>query len=90
MEAKRKTVKVGFVVSKSGDKTINVLVERLVKHPFYKKVVKKRKKFLAHDENNTCNVGDKVKIIESRPLSRRKRWIVIEIISKMRERSDSI
>ncbi len=86
MEEKRKTTKVGIVVSKSGDKTVNVLVERLVRHPLYKKVIRRRKKFLAHDENNSCKVGDKVKIIESRPLSRRKRWRVIEIINSEKER----
>lgn len=86
MERKRKTTKVGIVISRSGEKTVNVLVERLVRHPFYKKVIKIRKKFLAHDENNSCKVGDKVKIVESRPLSRRKRWRVIEIYSGGDER----
>lgn len=81
MERKRKTTKIGIVISKSGDKTVNVLVERLVRHPLYKKVTKKREKFMVHDEHNECKVGDRVKIIESRPLSRRKRWRIIEIYS---------
>jgi small subunit ribosomal protein S17 len=90
MERKRKTTKVGIVISKSGDKTVNVLVERLVRHPLYKKVIKRRKKFLAHDEHNACKVGDKVKIIESRPLSRRKRWRVIEIYPREDERRETV
>ncbi len=90
MEKKRKTTKIGIVISKSGDKTVNVLVERLVRHPLYKKVIKRRKKFLAHDEHNACKVGDKVKIIESRPLSRRKRWRVVEIYSSGDERRELI
>ncbi len=90
MERKRKTTKAGIVISKGGDKTVSVLVERFVRHPFYKKVVKKRKKFLAHDEHNACKVGDKVKIVESRPLSRRKRWRVIEIYSSRDERGRTI
>jgi len=90
MERKRKTTKIGIVISKSGDKTVNVLVQRFVRHPLYKKVIKKRKKFLAHDEHNACKVGDKVKIIESRPLSRRKRWRVIEIYSSRDERRETV
>lgn len=90
MERKRKTTKVGIVISRSGDKTVNVLVERFVRHPLYKKVIKKRKKFLAHDEHNRCKVGDKVKIMECRPLSRRKRWRVVEIYSSADERRDLV
>jgi len=70
------------VSSTSMDKTISVLVRRKLKHPIYGKFVKKSKKFLAHDETNECNVGDTVKIIESRPLSKRKRWALVEIIEK--------
>lgn len=81
MERKRKTTKIGIVISKSGDKTVNVLVERLVRHPLYKKVTKRRKKFMVHDEHNACKAGDRVKIIESRPLSRRKRWRIVKIYS---------
>ncbi len=77
-----KKVFIGTVVSDKMDKTVVVLVERLVQHPLYKKYIKKRKKFMAHDPKNMCRVGDKVKIIESRPISKRKRWQVIEIIER--------
>lgn len=69
---------VGTVVSNKMDKTVLVLVERLTKHRVYNKYVRKRAKFMAHDPKNLCQTGDKVKIIESRPLSKRKRWHVIE------------
>jgi len=77
-----KKVFIGTVVSNKMDKTVVVLVERLTQHPIYKKYIKKRKKFMAHDPNNICEIGDKVKIIESRPLSKMKRWRVIEILEK--------
>ncbi len=77
----RKTL-TGIVVSDKMDKTVVVRVERLVRHPIYHKTVKRRKKFKAHDEANQCGVGDKVVIIESRPLSRDKRWRVKEILAK--------
>ncbi len=77
----RKTL-TGIVVSDKMDKTVVVRVERLVRHPIYHKTVKRRKKFKAHDETNQCGVGDKVIIIESRPLSRDKRWRVKEILAK--------
>ena len=64
----------GTVVSNKMDKTVVVAVERLVKHQIYKKYIKRQKKYLAHDENNSCSIGDKVLITESRPLSRMKRW----------------
>ncbi|MCK5849452.1 MAG: 30S ribosomal protein S17 [Kiritimatiellae bacterium] len=70
----------GVVVSKSGDKTIVVLVERKKKHPLYSKVLKDSKKYHAHDEKNIANVGDKVRIVESRPLSRMKRWRLQEVL----------
>jgi len=79
---KNKKQRIGVVSSTSMDKTISVLVRRKLKHPIYGKYVKKSKKFLAHDETNECNVGDTVKIIESRPLSKRKRWALVEIIEK--------
>jgi len=79
---KNKKQRIGVVSSTSMDKTISVLVRRKLKHPIYGKFVKKSKKFLAHDETNECNVGDTVKIIESRPLSKRKRWALVEIIEK--------
>ncbi len=66
----------GTVISIKMDKTVTVLVQRLVEHPVYHRVVRKSKKFLAHDENNECQIGDKVRIIETRPLSKRKRWRV--------------
>ena len=72
---------VGTVVSNSMDKTVLVLVERLTKHRVYNKYVKRRAKFMAHDPKNLCQIGDKVRIIESRPLSKRKRWHVIERIN---------
>ena len=77
---------VGTVVSDKMDKTVVVLVETLVQHPRFKKYVKRRKKFMAHDPNNECRIGDKVMIRESRPLSRRKRWRVVQILErKIRE-----
>jgi len=72
----------GKVVSDKMDKTIVVAVESFVKHPLYQKRVKKTVKFKAHDEQNACNEGDTVKIMETRPLSRDKRWRLIEIIEK--------
>jgi small subunit ribosomal protein S17 len=81
MEKKRK-IRTGKVVSDKMDKTIIVVVESLRQHPLYKKVVKTRSKFKAHDENNTCTVGDTVKIVETRPLSKDKRWRVAEIVRK--------
>jgi len=73
---------IGMVVSNKMDKTIIVLVERLVKHSLYKKYVRRRSKFAAHDEENACQVGDKVLITEFRPLSRTKKWHLSEIIEK--------
>jgi small subunit ribosomal protein S17 len=72
----------GVVTSTSMDKTISVIVERRLRHPMYGKYVKKTKKFMAHDEENSCNVGDKVRIIESRPLSKKKRWALAEILER--------
>jgi len=76
----RKSEKVGVVVSDKGDKTIVVQVTRRVQHPLYKRVVTRRKKFHAHDADNAAQVGDFVRIIESRPLSRMKHWRLKEII----------
>jgi small subunit ribosomal protein S17 len=72
----------GTVLSAKMDKTVVVMVERVVKHKIYKKYIKRRKKFVAHDEKNACGVGDTVEIIESRPVSRRKRWRVTSIVEK--------
>lgn len=77
----RKT-RIGIVTSDKMDKTITVSVERKVKHPLYGKFVKKTKKFHAHDEENQCGLGDTVKIMETRPLSKSKRWRLVEIIEK--------
>jgi len=74
--------RIGKVVSNKGDKTVVVLVERMVKHPFYGKFVKKSTKFMAHDEKNECNLSDLVKIMEVRPLSKRKRWRLVQILEK--------
>ena len=77
----RKT-RVGRVVSDKMDKTIVVAVEDRVQHPLYKKIIKKTYKLKAHDENNDCGVGDRVKVMETRPLSKDKRWRLVEIIEK--------
>ena len=77
----RKTT-VGKVVSNKMDKTIVVAIEEHVKHPLYKKVVKNTYKLKAHDENNECHIGDTVKVMETRPLSKDKRWRLVEIVEK--------
>ncbi len=77
-----KRVLTGKVVSSSNDKTIVVRVETLIQHPLYKKYINRRTKFMAHDPNNECTVGDKVQIFEHRPLSRRKRWHLHKILEK--------
>lgn len=77
-------VREGIVVSDKMQKTIVVAIETMVLHPIYKKRVKKTTKFKAHDEENTASVGDKVRIMETRPLSRDKRWRLVEIIEKAR------
>ena len=77
----RKT-RVGKVVSNKMDKTIVVAIEGRVKHPLYKKIVDRTYKLKAHDENNECNIGDRVKVMESRPLSKDKRWRLVEIIER--------
>ncbi|MCS6884552.1 MAG: 30S ribosomal protein S17 [Acidobacteriota bacterium] len=78
---RRRTEKIGIVVSNKMTKTVVVRVDRLVKHPKYKKYVHRHSKFMAHTEVE-CNIGDKVRIIETRPLSARKRWLVVEIMQK--------
>ena len=82
MERGNRKVRVGKVVSDKMDKTIVVSVETFVSHPIYKKQVKRTSKFKAHDENNECRIGDKVKIMETRPLSRHKRWRLVDIVEK--------
>lgn len=77
----RKT-QTGTVVSDKMDKTVVVAVETLVRHPLYGRTMKKTNKYKAHDEENVCNIGDRVKIMETRPLSKDKRWRVVEIVRK--------
>ena len=77
----RKT-RVGKVVSDKMDKTIVVAIEDNVKHPLYKKIVKRTYKLKAHDENNECRIGDRVKVMETRPLSKDKRWRLVEVVEK--------
>jgi small subunit ribosomal protein S17 len=79
----RKT-RVGVVSSNKMDKTITVEVERKIKHPLYGKFLKKTTKFHAHDEKNECSIGDTVKIMESRPLSKTKRWRLVEVVEKVK------
>ena len=82
MERNLRKTRVGKVVSDRMDKTIVVAIEDNVKHPLYKKIVKRTYKLKAHDENNECNIGDRVKVMETRPLSKDKRWRLVEIIEK--------
>ncbi len=82
VERKVRKTRIGVVASNKMDKSITVLVERKLKHPIYGKFVKRRKKFMVHDDKNACSVGDLVKIMEIRPLSRRKRWRLVEILEK--------
>ena len=83
MEARNlRKQRTGKVVSNKMDKTIAVQVERRLKHPIYGKFVKRSKKFLAHDEENQCTIGDTVRIMETRPLSKLKRWRLVEILEK--------
>ena len=82
VERNLRTTRIGMVVSDKMDKTAVVAIQDNVKHPKYGKVIKRTVKFKAHDENNECAVGDKVSIMETRPLSKEKRWRVVEIIEK--------
>ena len=82
METNLRKTRVGKVVSDKMDKTIVVAIEDNVKHPLYKKIVKRTYKLKAHDENNECNIGDRVKVMETRPLSKDKRRRLVEIIEK--------
>ena len=83
-ESSNKKQIVGIVSSNKMEKSITVSVERRLQHPKYGKFVKKTKKFMAHDEKNECNEGDLVRIIESRPLSSKKRWRLIEVLEKVK------
>lgn len=82
MERGRRKVRSGRVVSDKMDKTVVVAVETLVRHPLYGRIVRRTSKFKAHDENNECQIGDVVEIVETRPLSREKRWRVSRVIEK--------
>ena len=82
MDRNLRKTRVGKVVSNDTDKTIVVAIEDNVKHPLYSKIVKKTVKFMAHDEQNECGIGDKVEIMETRPLSKNKRWRLVRIIEK--------
>ena len=82
MERNLRKTRIGKVVSDKMDKTITVAIEDHVKHPLYGKIVKKTVKFKAHDEKNECNIGDTVKIMETRPLSKDKRWRLVQINEK--------
>ncbi len=81
-ERKQRKQRVGVVTSNKMTKSITVSVERRLRHPIYGKFVKKTTKFMAHDENAECNIGDLVKIMETRPLSKRKRWRLVEVLEK--------
>ena len=82
MERNLRKVRIGKVVSDKMDKTIVVAIEDNVKHPLYNKIVKRTYKLKAHDENNEANIGDRVKVMETRPLSKDKRWRLVEIVEK--------
>ena len=82
MERNLRKIRIGKVVSDKMDKTVVVAVVDNVKHPLYGKIVKRTYKLKAHDENNECNIGDRVKVMETRPLSKDKRWRLVEIIEK--------
>lgn len=82
MERNLRKTRTGKVTSNKMDKTIVVAVENHVKHPLYKKIVKRTYKLKAHDENNECNIGDTVKVMETKPISKDKRWRLVEIVSR--------
>ena len=84
MERGRRKLRIGLVVSNKKDKTIVVAVEDFVRHELYNKPVKRTKKFKAHDENNECRIGDRVKIMETRPLSKDKRFRLVEVVEKVK------
>lgn len=84
MERNYRKTRIGNVVSDKMDKTVVVAVEDRVRHPLFNKIIRNTRKFKAHDEQNECHTGDKVKIMETRPLSKEKRWRVVEIMEKAR------
>ena len=87
MEAKARALRktrTGRVISDKMDKTIVISIETSVKHPLYKKIIKRTSRLKVHDENNECTVGDRVRVMETRPLSKEKRWRLVEIVEKAR------
>ena len=84
VERNLRKIRVGVVSSNKMDKTITVNVERKIKHPLYGKFLKKMTKFHAHDEKNECSIGDTVKIMEARPMSKTKRWRLVEVVEKVK------
>ena len=84
MERNLRKTRIGKVVSDKMDKTVVVAIEDNVKHPLYNKIVKRTYKLKAHDENNECNIGDTVKVMETRPLSKDKRWRLVEIVERVK------
>jgi small subunit ribosomal protein S17 len=82
LERGRRKVRMGVVVSNKMDKSIVVRVDRTMKHPLYKKVMRRSKKYMAHDPENTCKIGDTVRIMECRPMSARKRWRLVEVVKR--------
>ena len=84
MERNLRKTRTGKVISNKMDKTIVVAIENRVKHPLYGKIIKRTYKLKAHDENNECNIGDTVKVMETRPLSKEKRWRLVEITEKVK------
>jgi small subunit ribosomal protein S17 len=84
LERNLRKIRIGVVSSNKMDKTVTVAVERKVKHPIYGKFVKKTTRFHAHDEKNECSIGDVVKIMETRPLSKTKRWRLVEVVEKVK------
>jgi small subunit ribosomal protein S17 len=80
----RRKVRIGKVISSKMNKSITVAIERRLKHPLYKKYFKKTTKFMVHDDKNVCNIGDIVKIMETKPLSKMKRWRLVEIVEKVK------
>ena len=89
MERNLRKTRTGKVVSNKMEKTIVVAIEDHVKHPLYNKIVKRTYKLKAHDENNECNIGDTVKVMETRPLSKDKRWRLIEVVERAKEEVES-
>ena len=82
MERNSRKTRVGKVVSNGADRSATVLIERLVKHPQYKRYIRRRKRYAIHDQNNECRVGDTVRFMETRPLSKTKRWRLVEIVER--------